>query len=108
MRVRCIKLLDSHGQSVERSAWAKIGTVYHVWSIATGPGYAKFRIQREETIPALYAPEEFELVSAIIPSTWVASSPNPGHFALQPEPWARPGFWEEYYDADPKARACFE
>ena len=77
-------------------------------SIWVEPSRPRFRIIGEEKALGLFSPEMFEIVSSKVPGTWVITSPKPGCFSLQPEAWSRLGFWEEYYDGEPKARACFE
>lgn len=108
MKVKCVQLLDGMGKLVDRSSWAKLGNIYHVLELWIEPGQTRLRLLGEEAVPALYQPEMFEVVSSIIPSTWVITSPKPGCFSLQPEAWTRPGFWEEFYDRKPEAIACFQ
>ena len=108
MKVKCVQLLDGMGKPVDRSSWAKLGSVYHVLGLWIQNGHVKLRLVGEEDDPALYQPEMFEVVSSMIPSTWVVTSPKLGCFSIEPEPWTRPGFWEAFYEGDPKAIACFE
>jgi hypothetical protein len=108
MKVRCIKLLDSRGCPVERSAWAKIGRVYHVLSVWTEAGHTGLRLVGEETTPALFELEMFEVVSPKIPPTWVVTSPKPDCLSLEPEAWSGVGFWERFFDGEPEAVAAFK
>jgi hypothetical protein len=108
MKVRCVKLLDSSGRPVERSAWAKVGSVYHVLELWVEPGRARIRLVGEEPTPALFDPEMFEVVSAMIPAPWVVTSPKPGCLSLAPEAWSGAGFWERFFDGEPEAVAAFE
>jgi len=108
MKVRCVGLLDSRGKPVERSAWAKLGSVYRVLSIWVEPGQILLRLVGEEPAPALFEAEMFEVVSNAIPSAWVITMPKPGCLSIGPARWSRPGFWEEYFDRKPEAVACFE
>jgi len=87
-----------HGQRCARS----------ITSIEIEPASVQFRLVGEESIPALYNPEMFEVVSPTIPPTWVVTSPRPGCLCLGPSAWARPSFWEEFYDGHREARECFE
>ena len=52
--------------------------------------------------------EQFEIVSAKIPDTWVVVWNAEGAFSLTTEAWSEPGFWEAYYDGDPPALRKFE
>ncbi len=108
MKVRCIQILDESGNPAERSGWARLGAVYHVLGIWIEPEQTRLRLIGEQPTPALYQPEMFDVVSTIIPVTWVITSPKRGYFSLGPSAWSRAGFWEEYFDGDAEARACFE
>lgn len=108
MKIRCVQLFDSGGKLVERSGWAKVGGLYHVLTIWIEPGRTRLRLIGENPTPALFEPEMFEIVSSVIPPTWVATSQQPGYFELGPAAWARRGFWEEFFDGRPEAVACFE
>ena len=108
MKVRCVKLLDSRSNPVEHSAWAKIGSVYHVLSIWIEPGLTRLRLVGEEPTPALFEPDMFEVVSPIIPEVWVITSPKAGCLSLAPAAWNTPGYWEKFFDRDPQAIATFE
>ena len=108
MKVRCTRLLDWAGRPEESSVWLKVGGVYHVLGIWIELGQVRFRLVGEESTPALYQPEMFEILSGRIPRTWVASSPSPGCISLEPAAWSHAGFWEKYFDQDPEALATFE
>jgi hypothetical protein len=107
MKVRCIQLLDSRGSPVQRMERLKLGHVYHVLEIWIEPGRTLLRPTGEEPTPALFQHEMFEVVSSVIPSTWVITSPTPGCLCLRPEPWNRPGFWDDFFDDEPGALECF-
>ncbi|MDB4941682.1 MAG: hypothetical protein JWP97_1216 [Labilithrix sp.] len=96
------------GQPVERSPWVKIDSVYHVLEIWMEPGRIRLRLVGEEPTPALFQPEMFEVVSSVIPPTWVVTIPRGGGLSLAPEPWNATGFWERFFDAEPEAVAVFE
>jgi hypothetical protein len=108
MKVRCIELKNWRGEPERRSSWLKIGSVYHVLGIQIEPNRTMIQLVGEEPTPALFQPELFEVVSSAIPSVWVIMAPKSGWLSLAPEAWNRPGFWEEFYDREPKAVACFE
>jgi len=108
MKVRCVKLLDWQKKSVDRSAWAKIGGIYHVLSIWIEPGQTGLRLVGEEPTPTLFEPEMFEVVSPKIPPTWVVTSPKAGCLSLAPEAWGGAGFWERFFDGEPEALTAFK
>jgi hypothetical protein len=62
----------------------------------------------EKTTPALFEPEMFEIASSVIPAVWVVTSQKPGALEFGPLSWSRPGFWEDYFDGLPDARAAFD
>ncbi|HLK14712.1 MAG TPA: hypothetical protein VKT78_07905 [Fimbriimonadaceae bacterium] len=109
MKVRCIQLIDGMGNKVTSSPWVRLGDVYHVLAIWIDPKQTRFRlVGGREASPVLYDPEMFELVSTVIPPSWIVTSLQAGCFALEPEPWTQRGFWEEFFDGEPNAVACFE
>jgi hypothetical protein len=108
MKVRCVKLIDSSGKEVSYSAWAQVGRVYHVLGLELQPHRSRYRLVGDEATPALYSPEMFEVVSSRVPSCWSINSSAPGYVDVEPESWSRPGFWTDYYNAEPLAVACFE
>lgn len=108
MKVRCTNLLDSRGLPATRSAWVKIGGIYQVLSIWIEPRNTQLRLIAEEPTPALFEIEMFDVVSSIIPETWVIVSPKPGCLSLAPAAWGASGFWERFFDHEPEAVACFE
>jgi hypothetical protein len=71
-------------------------------------GTVRFRIESEQDTPALVESEFFELVDASIPASWVALMGPAGGFSLEAKAWARPGFWEAFYDRDPEAMDLYE
>ncbi|QLH20464.1 hypothetical protein [Streptomyces sp. Rer75] len=70
---------------------------------------ALFRIEHTEGEgPALFDSRLFTVISPILPPTWRYVQFDTGSFALRPEPWSQPGFWESYFDHEPQAREVFE
>lgn len=93
---------------MERSTWARVGSVYHVLAVDVAPGRIWFRIMGDEPTPALFEAEMFEIVTSAIPPTWVAASPKAGRLSFEPEAWSGEGFWERFFDGEPRAVAAFE
>ncbi|WP_159043399.1 hypothetical protein [Streptomyces sp. NBRC 110028] len=70
---------------------------------------ALFRIEYiEGEGPALFDSRLFTVISSVLPPTWRYVQFETGSFALRPEPWSQPGFWESYFDHEPKALEVFE
>jgi len=110
MKVRCIKLLDSRGNPQTQAPWLTVGEVYQVMSVILGTD-AKWALRLVGdglNGLALFRLEEFEIVSAKIPSSWIVTWSSKGVFELTTEPWCQSGFWERYYDKDPEAVRIFE
>ncbi|MFI1763561.1 hypothetical protein ACH41H_16150 [Streptomyces sp. NPDC020800] len=70
---------------------------------------ALFRIEfNESEDPALFDSRVFEVTSPSLPSSWRYFQFESGSFALRPEPWGESGFWEAFYDRDPRALEVYE
>lgn len=76
--------------------------------IEMSPERTMLRLIGENPTPALFQTDIFEVVSSVIPPSWIVVSPKPGLLDVGPEPWTRPGFWERYFDQDPEAVAIFK
>ncbi len=110
MKVRCKKLIDSRGNPQERSPWLTLGKVYHVLEVVQDiHGNWQLRAEGDGINgPALFRLEQFEIISAKVPDTWVVRWNDKGVFSLTSEAWSQLGFWERFYDRDPEARKVFE
>jgi hypothetical protein len=110
MKVRCIKLSDSRGNPQERSSWLTVGKLYQVLAIELDNGglWLLRLIGDGLNGVALFRLEDFEVISAKVSPSWVVCWKTDGLFDLSPERWARPGFWEKFYDNSPEAVRIFE
>jgi hypothetical protein len=107
VKVRCIKLLDLHGEPVRTSSWLTIGKEYLVLEVfvdeQTG---SRFRVISDDAgTPILARSAEFEAVSDAIPTSWVATF-GPNWLAFSPSAF-RGDFWVRYFDGDNAARSEF-
>lgn len=110
MKVKCIRIVDSSGQTQERSAWLTIGKVYDVLAIECDI-YGRWLLRLIGdglNGVALFEKDQFEVVSSKVLPTWTVSWNDKGGFKLMPEAWSQPGFWERYYDREPEALSIFE
>lgn len=103
MRVRCVKVVNSRGDELADNSSIGRGREYTVLSIAGSPSSGvTFRIHGDDDRqPYIYRADMFEVVRSELPSTWrcAIGTPNaPGYVQLAPEPWLRPGFWDDYWD----------
>jgi len=56
----------------------------------------------------LFPLQQFEIVSAKIPNSWIVTWNTEGVFALTTEAWNEPSFWERYFEHDSIAERTFE
>ena len=119
MKVRCIRvtdafgnpILDPNGHPAQADGWLTVGKVYHVLEVSlSSRGTWKYRIlgDKEPTTPALHPISDFEIVSAKVSPTWVVHCEDNDYFELTPQAWAQLGFWEQFFDHDPRARRIFD
>jgi hypothetical protein len=109
MKARCIRLIDSFGNSQEKSAWLTVGKSYHVLEVVQDQGRWLLRIVADESNGvALFQLEQFEIETSKIPPSWIIFWGKEGFFGLTPEPWSHAGFWEHYYDQNPGSLQIFE
>lgn len=111
MKVECIKIISAMtGQQQSKSRLLTIGQTYLVLSIFADPGRnIQFRIiGNNSATPVLFDSQQFRITSHTIPSTWVVTGDEQGAIWLTPETWARPGFWEDYFNNDAEALQQFD
>lgn len=102
MKVRCTKLIDVDGKSQTSSPWLTVGKMYHVLSIVLDThGNWLFRLSGNSVSGlGLFPKEQFEIIDAKIPNSWVPTWNDNGFFELAPEAWTKAGFWERYFEHD--------
>jgi len=105
VKIRCVKLVDAYRKPVEHSPWAKLGGVYHVLEIYIAPSGCSWRAVGEQPIPSLFPAEMFEVVTSVVPPTWIVTSDGPGYILLAPRAWSESGFRERFLDFEPEAVA---
>jgi hypothetical protein len=110
MTVRCIKLANVKGESQTTSSWLTVGKTYQVLSIELDmDGNWFFRLNGDSSNGvALFEKDQFEIISAALPSSWVPAWNHKGGFELAPKAWTTPGFWERYYDREDEAVRLFD
>lgn len=93
-----------------RSAWLTVGRIYHVLSIVLDiHGRWLLRLVGDaEPGVGLFPLQQFEIVSATIPNSWIVTWNSQGVFELTTKAWNEPGFWERYFDHDFDANREFE
>jgi hypothetical protein len=112
MKVKCIRLVGTLGIDQVRSAWLTRGKTYHVLSIAQDVEQHKWYLRlagdTDSGVVGLFLLEQFEIVSAKLPSSWIAIWHTNGMFEFTTNAWGRPGFWEDYHEHDAEAVLVFD
>lgn len=99
------------GGELEDSPWLTIGREYDVLEIVAYPGReVLLRISGDDGAggPGLWDSRLFATTSASLPTSWVASIDADGTMRMGPGAWHRYGFWEAYFDGDPRAVSDFK
>jgi hypothetical protein len=112
--VRCHQIISpTTGEIVQDHPSIRIGAEYPVLEVVTTGKQVLFRIpDRLDTevfrdSPGLWDAAMFTVVNERMPNCWVAAL-NGGNLTLAPREWQRPGFWEDYFDAEPTAVAVYD
>jgi hypothetical protein len=111
VKARCVRIVDEKtGKPLDRSSWLTVGRIYHVLSVYFDERKTILirMIADDGVVPALYALNQFEVVSPRIPSSWVIDWQADGVFEIAPAPWLSVGFWEKYFDGDKGSVLTFD
>jgi hypothetical protein len=79
------------------------GLPYVVIGIEAGD----YRILNDRGRPYLYPSRLFKIVDSTKPDDWVTEQGEEGESYAYPQPLNAPGFFEDFFDAKPKAVATF-
>ncbi|MFJ8677520.1 hypothetical protein [Streptomyces sp. NPDC093589] len=111
MIVRCVQIISpTSGEVINDHPGIRIGAECPVLEVITTASGVLLRIPERSNItaeldsPGLWEAAMFTEVSSRMPDCWVAGLEN-GQLTLAPKEWQRPGFWEDYFDDKPSARA---
>jgi len=110
VKVRCKLLLDSLGRPQESSPALTLGKTYHVLSVILDvhtTWLVRLVADDDETV-GLFRLCQFDVTSAKVPASWVATWNESGVFELTDERWSNTGFWDRFYDRDADALRVFE
>jgi len=112
MRVRMATEITLEPTALQGISALTEGYEYAVLEIsARFKGATTFRVEFTEAEfrqSALFDSRVFTITSHSLPSNWRYFQLDSGSFSLCPESWNAPGFWEAYYDGDPRAVAVYE
>ena len=70
--------------------------------------FISYRILPDKGCPILVASDQMIISCSKLSSTWRIKQESLDYYTLQPEKWSRDGFWEDYYNDDPKAVQNFK
>jgi len=73
-----------------------------------GINYEDYRVVDDIGEPILYPKYLFEVIDPSVPETWIREEYSPDEYYIDPPELCRPGFYEEYFDGKPEAKAIFE
>jgi hypothetical protein len=112
--VRCNQIIDPLGAKVKEHPAISVGEQYVVLTVYASRADTSLRVYsvRPEARdphpgpPAQWSSEMFEVLSNDIPSNWRAEITETGAIRLEPEPWLRPGFWQDLIDWSPLSEAA--
>lgn len=80
-----------------------IGQTYQVLGLSD----QSFRIINNAKEPMLYARQCFEIVDPKIPQDWIRRDYDDGEYHIAPGPCSEPGFYEDFFDGDPRSIKIF-
>lgn len=107
MRVKCKNIYNERTKKFEdKNSWLTIGKEYTVLEVRV---YSQDKIlyrmvgDNANKMPALYAVSQFDVIDGRVPTNWKIKQPKDDILVMGPEIWQEPGFWDNCYDADPKA-----
>ena len=97
----------------EWSGWLTFGKEYVVLSVEIYDSsqavcrsigdFVAYRIQVDNNTVLPCPAKIFEVISNKIPASWIFQRDSDRLYSVLPERWSRDGFWEDYYNDDPKA-----
>jgi hypothetical protein len=110
MKVRCLRIVSPvDGSELDESSWVRIGHEYVVLTLLIDPsGHVKVQILAEGQSPGYWAGEMFETADETLPPNWVARLRSDGLLEFGPKDWLREGFWDDFHNSEPEARAQYE
>lgn len=109
MKIKCIKIYNEHTKQEEQtSPFLTVGGEYIVLAIEMRVNRVHYLLLDDSsTTPGLQLADQFEVMSKTVPATWKIFPGFLELLVLEPEAWQTVGFWDNYYDGDPKAREIF-
>jgi hypothetical protein len=88
-----------------QAVWLRKGKEHVVLAIEQHhDGVAGYRIESEQAEkPMIFEAHQFKICDPKLPSTWVVLGLSGATVRLGPQAFGGEGFWEAYFEGDPKA-----
>jgi hypothetical protein len=104
-----MKAICTHGsKSADQVGWTTAGREYLILGVVGDGANIKFRILADDRVtPILEAAQDMELTDPAIPAGWLFQILPKGGWKVEPLPFSRVGFWEDFFDRDPAAIEVF-
>ena len=110
MKVKCVKIINpTTGEEFERDSWLTLGQTYLVLEISVEKKrWMSYRLMsNNNSTPAIFDAQQFEVVSNKIPDEWCFDFVSPNYVGITPKAWIHDGFWEDYFNGEPEAEKIF-
>ncbi|ODN43254.1 hypothetical protein [Piscirickettsia litoralis] len=110
MKVKCINIYNEHTKEyVDTSRSLTIGKVYVVLEMyqSRRRGNTYRLLSDDDKTPTLFDANQFETVEEKHASSWEVRE-SATRKVCSPLAWNKPGFWEEFFDGEPSARAIYQ
>ena len=107
MRVRLKSVQEAKKADVR--GWLRPDEDYAVLAIEHLPGrVVAYRIATRQGTPALFEASLFAITDPRVDDAWVVQYKDSGEVELMPGLWSAPGFWEDFFDGNPRAVARYQ
>jgi hypothetical protein len=70
--------------------------------------YILYRIEDDDGLVKPLPSKLFTIISSQLPRCWISYRENEECYSILPREWAKPSFWEDYYDDEYNALAVFQ
>ncbi|MET9249287.1 hypothetical protein [Nonomuraea sp. NPDC003709] len=109
MIVRCVRIISPQGEPTDAYPGVHVGGQYVVLETYSDAEVYYIRIlgDDDESPGTLWDPSMFETLDPRIPKCWTMTLED-GRLRAAPLSWHRAGFWNDYFDRNPRAITDFE
>jgi hypothetical protein len=104
MKIKAKKEIHDHVLDEFDHQHIKANRIYEVIGISCD----HYRVINDIGEPVLYPNYLFEVIDDSLPKSWVKSEFTDGEYYIDPPELCGQGFYEDYFDGVPEAKAIFE